>query len=147
MRPLHACIVVGAIVVWYLMLSAMYSTGVCHDVGDVKRVEAFAALTKEPEGSLYTLRDAADIVVYQGSSLPPQPIAAPLRLSDCTDSAVTTVSADPKDPEAMFMFAYNRCSPSCCATSSFGCNGGCVCVTEAQRKFIQRGGGTDTQQA
>ena len=42
-------------------------------------------------------------------------------------------------PEAMFMFAHNKCSPGCCP-SSYSCDHGCVCTTEEQRNFIGNSG-------
>lgn len=39
----------------------------------------------------------------------------------------------------MFMFAYNRSSPDCCP-STFSTSTGCVCMSNAQRDFINRRG-------
>lgn len=46
-------------------------------------------------------------------------------------------------PKHLFMFAYNRSSPACCP-STFSSSRGCVCMSDAQRKFINRRGGGRT---
>jgi len=52
-----------------------------------------------------------------------------------------TVDGNKDSPKNMFMFAYNRSSPECCP-STFSSSRGCVCMSEAQRRFInQRGSG------
>jgi hypothetical protein len=39
----------------------------------------------------------------------------------------------------MFMFAYNKSSPECCP-STFSSSRGCVCMSEAQRNYINKRG-------
>jgi hypothetical protein len=52
-----------------------------------------------------------------------------------------TVDGKTGSPKSMFMFAYNRSSPACCP-STFSSSRGCVCMSEAQRRYINsRGGG------
>lgn len=52
-----------------------------------------------------------------------------------------TVDGKKGSPKHLFMFAYNRSSPACCP-STFSSSRGCVCMSEAQRRYInQRGGG------
>lgn len=52
-----------------------------------------------------------------------------------------TVDGQKGSPKHLFMFAYNQSSPSCCP-STFSSSRGCVCMSEAQRRYInQRGGG------
>lgn len=50
-------------------------------------------------------------------------------------------SVDGKDDSAkhMFMMAYNRSSPECCP-STYSSSRGCVCMSDAQRDFINRRG-------
>jgi len=43
----------------------------------------------------------------------------------------------------MFMFAYNRSSPECCP-STFSSSRGCVCMSKAQRNFINSRGSNKT---
>jgi hypothetical protein len=50
-----------------------------------------------------------------------------------------TIDGTPNSPHHMFMFAYNRSSPDCCP-STFSSDRGCVCMSEAQRNFINRRG-------
>ena len=42
-------------------------------------------------------------------------------------------------PKSLFPFTYNKSSPDCCP-STFSTSTGCVCTTDAQRKFINRRG-------
>lgn len=55
--------------------------------------------------------------------------------------STTYPSIDGKDKSAkhMFMFAYNRSSPECCP-STFSSSRGCVCMSEAQRDYINKRG-------
>ena len=46
-------------------------------------------------------------------------------------------------PDSLFMFRDNQCKPECCG-ASFACDGGCVCTTPDQRKFINERGGNRT---
>jgi len=50
------------------------------------------------------------------------------------DLDLSTVDGTNSGPRSMSMFGYNRFSPECCPNEYTG-NGGCVCETEAQRKF------------
>ena len=43
----------------------------------------------------------------------------------------------------LFMFKDNQCKPECCG-ASYACDGGCVCTTPDQRKFINSRGGNRT---
>ncbi len=46
-------------------------------------------------------------------------------------------------PDNLFMFKDNQCKPECCG-SSYSCDGGCVCTTPEQRKFVNERGGNRT---
>ena len=46
-------------------------------------------------------------------------------------------------PDNLFMLRDNQCKPECCG-ASFSCDGGCVCTTPDQRKFINERGGNRT---
>jgi hypothetical protein len=46
-------------------------------------------------------------------------------------------------PDNLFMFKDNQCKPECCG-ASFACDGGCVCTTPEQRKYINERGGNRT---
>jgi len=43
----------------------------------------------------------------------------------------------------LFMFRDNQCKPECCG-ASYACDGGCVCTTPDQRKFLNTRGGNRT---
>ena len=47
-------------------------------------------------------------------------------------------------PDNLFMFKDNQCKPECCG-ASFACDGGCVCTSPEQRKFINERGGNRTE--
>ena len=55
------------------------------------------------------------------------------------DLNLPKVSNDPKDPNAMFMFAFNQSHPDCCP-STFSTSTGCVCTTKQQREMINQRG-------
>ena len=40
---------------------------------------------------------------------------------------------------SMFMFAYNKYSPACCP-SRYSTSRGCVCMTEDQKKMLDKRG-------
>ena len=46
-------------------------------------------------------------------------------------------------PDELFIFKNNQCKPECCG-ASFSCDGGCVCTTEKQRKYINDRAGNNT---
>jgi len=46
-------------------------------------------------------------------------------------------------PDNLFMFKYNQVKPECCGATYSG-NGGCICTTHAQRKFLNERGGNRT---
>jgi hypothetical protein len=46
-------------------------------------------------------------------------------------------------PDNLFMFKNNQVKPECCG-STFSGNGGCVCTTPAQRKYLNMRGGNRT---
>lgn len=50
-----------------------------------------------------------------------------------------SIDGNPDSPNHMFMMAYNRSSPECCP-STFSSSRGCVCMSDAQRDFINRRG-------
>lgn len=46
-------------------------------------------------------------------------------------------------PDNLFMFKNNQVKPECCG-STFSGNGGCVCTTPEQRKYLNMRGGNRT---
>ena len=81
------------------------------------------------------------IAIIQGNAIPeknPQKV-----IFDQCDPAAQSVDGTKNGPKSLFTFAYNKCSPDCCFGSPYSCNGGCVCLTEEQKKNFarQRGDG------
>lgn len=56
---------------------------------------------------------------YQGHMIPLETPAAPLNHAD----------------QSMFIFANNKCDPSCCP-SPYSCDKGCVCLTDEQKNLM-----------
>jgi hypothetical protein len=54
-----------------------------------------------------------------------------------------SVDGSEEGAKHMFMFAYNKSSPECCP-STFSSSRGCVCMSEAQRAFINKRGSNKT---
>ena len=76
------------------------------------------------------------IAVIQGNAVPEK---NPKRvIFDQCDPAAQSVDGSKDGPRSLFTFAYNKCDPSCCDGSPYSCNGGCVCLTENQKKFFAR---------
>lgn len=74
------------------------------------------------------------LVVVQGNGIPDVPIEP--SKPDTNDNSSPSVDGTEEGPRSKFLFAYNQCKPSCCATSGgYTCNGGCPCMTKDQQKF------------
>ena len=43
----------------------------------------------------------------------------------------------------LFIFKNNQCKPECCG-ASYSCDGGCVCTTPQQRRYLNERGGNRT---
>lgn len=50
-----------------------------------------------------------------------------------------SVDGKVNSPKSLFMFAYNQSSPECCP-SSYSSDRGCVCLSEDQKDFLNKGG-------
>ena len=73
------------------------------------------------------------VCVYQGHE-------NPLKCKKTTGLDIgPNVNGVEDSPKSMFMFKYNKSSPSCCP-STFSTSSGCVCTTENQRQFVNRRG-------
>lgn len=80
------------------------------------------------------LADPNKIVVFQGAGVPEQ---MPSSIKWDQYAELPTVDGTPNAPKAMFMFAYNKCSPSCCGQGSpYTCSKGCVCMTDNQFNLV-----------
>ena len=71
--------------------------------------------------------------VVQGSQVPIHPTNTEIK------SDGPNIDGTKNTPQNMFMFAYNQCNPKCCP-STYSCDGGCICTTKEQRKFISSRG-------
>lgn len=69
------------------------------------------------------------------------PVGDAYSLNPDKSVSVNYPSIDGNDNSAkhMFMMAYNRSSPECCP-STYSSSRGCVCMSDAQRDFINRRG-------
>jgi hypothetical protein len=90
----------------------------------------------EPSSDVPMLQPSR-VVYLQGTSLPTKPIEPQQRSDPCDAPSVDGTSSAPR---SMFAFAYNACRPECCNTSPYSCQGGCACITKAQRELIARRG-------
>ena len=94
--------------------------------------------TGNPQSEYLRLNDVPlatkeDVCVYQGHE-------NPLKCKKTTGLNIgPTVNGVEDSPRSMFMFKYNKSSPSCCP-STFSTSTGCVCTTENQRQFVNRRG-------
>jgi len=77
---------------------------------------------------------------YQGFSGP-----MTKSLTTIMDNTENAPSVDGKEgsPRDLFMFAHNQCRPECCP-SAFSCSGGCVCLTDAQKRLLSYRGHNST---
>jgi hypothetical protein len=87
------------------------------------------------EASQWNLWPPETVVNIQGNGVPPEDLK-PTQI-DMTDPSTQSVDGTPDGPKSMFMFAYNKCDVSCCDKSPYSCTGGCVCLTDDQKKMIQ----------
>lgn len=75
---------------------------------------------------------ASNITVYQGATVPNTP---PKPIVFDTHESLPTIDGTQGSDKSMFMMAFNKCDPSCCP-STYSCSGGCVCMTNEQKKYL-----------
>jgi hypothetical protein len=86
-----------------------------------------------------TLISMDKIAIIQGNGIPNNP--SPSINFDQNDPSTSSVDGTDNTAQSMFVFAYNKCSPDCCGESGgYSCNGGCVCLTNDQKKFFRERG-------
>ena len=73
--------------------------------------------------------------VISGNQIPITPVIS----KKDNNSESPGVDGTKNSPKGLFMFAYNQCNPKCCP-STYSCNGGCICTTKEQRRFISTRG-------
>lgn len=60
---------------------------------------------------------------------------------DQSDPAAQSVDGTENTPRSIFPFAFNKCDIKCCGDSGgLSCNGGCVCLTKEQKRFMSNRG-------
>jgi hypothetical protein len=118
----------------YVFVTPLYSSMTVYQIVESER-ESFdekqRSLAKQNE-----LLPLDKIAIIQGNAIPeinPQKI-----IFDQCDPAAQSVDGTENGPKSLFAFAYNKCSPDCCMGSPYSCNGGCVCLTEEQKKSFKR---------
>jgi len=108
-------------------------------VGDVQKNKLVAAKEFFSPFDKNTLLPMDKVVYIQGNGVPDKPPSGKIEF-DLEDPSTTSVDGTEKTPKSMFMFAYNKCDPKCCGQSSYSCNGGCVCPTKEQMRFVSNRG-------
>lgn len=89
------------------------------------------------------LLPADKIAIIQGNAVPnknPGSITF-----DQNDPSTQSVDGTKNTPKSMFVFAYNKCDVKCCGDSPYSCSGGCVCLTDEQKKFLSNRGFNNRQ--
>lgn len=79
-----------------------------------------------------------NIMVIQGNGVPD--ISDGTITFDQNDPSASSVDGTPNSPKSLFAFAYNKCDINCCEGSPYSCNGGCVCFTPEQKKYLSNRG-------
>lgn len=74
------------------------------------------------------------MLVIQGNGIPDKDVG-PISF-DQNDPAAQSVDGTVGAPKSLFPFAYNKCDVKCCGDSPYSCNGGCVCLTDQQKKHF-----------
>lgn len=79
------------------------------------------------------------IVFIQGNGVPDkQPDKI---IFDQSDPSAQSVDGTDSAPVSMFPFAFNKCDVKCCGdAANLSCNGGCVCLTNEQKRFMSNRG-------
>lgn len=100
----------------------------------MKRLEGF--MNDKVIDNLNELIDPKKLAVFQGVTANNVEVK-PIEFEDA--SMKPSVDGTPNGPRSLFMFAYNKVSPECCIgerSSGYSTSGGCVCVTDKQRKYF-----------
>lgn len=101
----------------------------------MKRIEGFMN-GKVGNNNLNELIDPKKLAVFQGVTANNVEVK-PIQFED--DSMKPSVDGSANGPKSLFMFAYNKVSPECCIgenSSGYSTSGGCVCITDKQRKYF-----------
>lgn len=79
-----------------------------------------------------------NLMVIQGNGVPD--ITDGTIKFDQNDPSASSVDGTNNTPNSLFIAAYNKCDISCCDGSPYSCNGGCVCFTQEQKKYLSNRG-------
>lgn len=95
------------------------------------------------EGTQKALLGLGNTVFFQGTTLP---LNSQMKGTLTNDLNAPTIDGSVDAPHSLAMLSFNKASPECCP-SSYSTNGGCVCMTDAQKDFIgYRGAMPQTKQ-
>ena len=119
------------VVVLFFMLVYIY-------IGSIYVAPAKPAKNELFNNSDKELLDRNKLLVIQGNTIPDR--GGKKINFDQNDPSFQSVDGTNKTPKSMFMFAFNKCSPECCGSSPYNCQGGCVCLTNNQANFISARG-------
>lgn len=98
---------------------------------DQRRIESFQSNNQ--------LIPMEQIRFVQGNGVPDKDPG--VILFDQDDPAAQSVDGTQTAPRALFPFAFNKCDVNCCGDSAgLSCNGGCVCLTDEQKRFFSNRG-------
>lgn len=78
------------------------------------------------------------LMIIQGNGVPD--VSDGTIIFDQNDPSASTVDGTTETPNSLFTFAYNKCDVKCCGDSPYSCNGGCVCITPQQKRFLSNRG-------
>lgn len=124
--------VIAALIVFFMLLYVFIGAWYARNVEAA--TEKFSGA-----GVNHTLISPDKIVSVQGNGIPPTDNK--VIEYDQLDPSMQPVDGVEGSPKSLFMFAYNKCDVSCCGDSGgYGCNGGCVCLTNEQKKFMSNRG-------
>ena len=129
---------IAILLVFFMLLYVYASKAIPQQSVNNKNLEKFYGQVSN------TLQDPSKLVVIQGSTIPD---TMPTSVKWDEYGALPSVDGSDTAPKSMFMFAYNKCSPSCCNKGSpYSCANGCVCMTDNQFNFLgQRGNNSKAQ--
>jgi hypothetical protein len=119
------------VVILFMMLVYIY-------IGSVYTAKSLPPKESFNNTNENTLLNKDKLLVIQGNTIPDR--GGKQINFDQNDPSFQSVDGTDKTPKSMFMFAFNKCSPECCGSSPYNCQGGCVCLTNSQTKFLSTRG-------
>jgi len=79
--------------------------------------------------------------MQQGPTYTPQGNSLPLTAEALNQIQLygPPIDSNINSRKSLFMFKHNKCSTKCCP-STYSCSGGCICMSDSQKNFINRRG-------